>query len=79
MLEKIQLDTVESAGYCFQIDLAWRTVRAGFDVREVPITFTERVIGDSKMSGSIFKEAATLVPKWGFQARKRKLQKLRGK
>ncbi|TWS19838.1 polyprenol monophosphomannose synthase [Tsukamurella asaccharolytica] len=74
-LEGLGLDEVESLGYSFQIDLTWRAVQAGFTVVEVPITFTERVIGDSKMSGSIFKEAATLVPKWGFQARKRKLQK----
>ncbi|OCW87840.1 dolichol-phosphate mannosyltransferase [Nocardia farcinica] len=69
VLEKIQLDTVESAGYCFQIDLAWRTVRAGFDVREVPITFTEREIGVSKMSGGVMSEAFTMVARWGVQSR----------
>jgi dolichol-phosphate mannosyltransferase len=76
-LEGLGIDAVESYGYCFQIDLTWRAVQAGFTVREVPITFTERVIGESKMSGSIVKEAATKVPKWGWQARKRKLQGLR--
>lgn len=69
VLEKIELDTVESAGYCFQIDLAWRTVRAGFDVREVPITFTEREIGVSKMSGGVMSEAFTMVARWGLQSR----------
>ncbi|MET9326870.1 polyprenol monophosphomannose synthase [Tsukamurella sp. NPDC003166] len=78
-LEGLGLDQVESLGYGFQIDLTWRAVQAGFTVVEVPITFTERVIGDSKMSGSIVKEAATLVPKWGYRARKRKIARLLGK
>jgi len=69
VLEKIQLDTVESAGYCFQIDLAWRSVRAGFDVREVPITFTEREVGESKMSGGVMTEAFARVARWGIQSR----------
>ncbi|ASR03378.1 polyprenol monophosphomannose synthase [Gordonia sp. GONU] len=73
VLEKIQLDTVESAGYCFQIDLAWRTVRAGFDVREVPITFTERELGVSKMSGGVMSEAFTMVARWGIQSRLERL------
>lgn len=78
-LEGLGLDRVESYGYCFQIDITWRAVQAGFTVVEVPITFTERVIGESKMSGSIVKEAATKVPKWGWQARKRKLTRLLGR
>ena len=69
VLEKINLDTVESAGYCFQIDLAWRAVQAGFDVREVPITFTEREIGQSKMSGGVMSEAFINVARWGLAAR----------
>ncbi|MFW0794790.1 polyprenol monophosphomannose synthase [Gordonia sp. CPCC 205515] len=69
VLEKIELDSVESAGYCFQIDLAWRAVRAGFDVREVPITFTEREIGESKMSGGVMTEAFLMVARWGAQSR----------
>ncbi|MGC4932282.1 polyprenol monophosphomannose synthase [Gordonia sp. DT30] len=69
VLEKISLDTVESAGYCFQIDLAWRSVQAGFDVREVPITFTEREIGQSKMSGGVMSEAFVKVLRWGVQSR----------
>ncbi|MDS1113786.1 polyprenol monophosphomannose synthase [Gordonia westfalica] len=73
VLEKIELDTVESAGYCFQIDLAWRTVRAGFDVREVPITFTERELGVSKMSGGVMSEAFTMVARWGIQSRLERL------
>ncbi|GAB90964.1 polyprenol monophosphomannose synthase [Gordonia rhizosphera] len=73
VLEKIELDTVESAGYCFQIDLAWRSVRAGFDVREVPITFTEREIGESKMSGGVMTEAFVMVARWGAQSRLERL------
>ncbi|WP_408925739.1 polyprenol monophosphomannose synthase [Corynebacterium sp. YSMAA1_1_F7] len=65
VLEGIDLDAVDSAGYVFQVDLAWRAVEAGFDVREVPITFTEREIGDSKMSGNIVSEALLQVTKWG--------------
>lgn len=73
VLEKIDLPSVESAGYCFQIDLAWRAVRAGFDVREVPITFTEREIGESKMSGGVMTEAFLMVARWGMQSRLEKL------
>ncbi|GAC70264.1 polyprenol monophosphomannose synthase [Gordonia soli] len=73
VLEKIALDTVESAGYCFQIDLAWRTIRAGFDVREVPITFTEREIGTSKMSGGVMTEAFLMVARWGLESRREKI------
>ncbi|NDZ96853.1 polyprenol monophosphomannose synthase [Streptomyces sp. SID6673] len=69
VLEKIDLGSVESAGYCFQIDLAWRAVRAGFDVREVPITFTEREVGESKMSGGVMTEAFLMVARWGLESR----------
>lgn len=69
VLEAIDLDAVDSAGYVFQVDLAWRAVQEGFDVREVPITFTEREIGDSKMSGNIVGEAMMQVTKWGVEYR----------
>ncbi|WP_282938591.1 polyprenol monophosphomannose synthase [Corynebacterium auriscanis] len=69
VLEAIDLDAVDSAGYVFQVDLAWRAIEAGFDVREVPITFTEREIGDSKMSGNIVGEALVQVTKWGLAHR----------
>lgn len=78
VLEKIELDSVESAGYCFQIDLAWRAVRAGFDVREVPITFTEREIGESKMSGGVMTEAFLMVARWGATSRLERLRGTRG-
>ncbi|QTG80167.1 polyprenol monophosphomannose synthase [Arthrobacter crystallopoietes] len=72
-LKKIDLESVESVGYCFQVDLTWKTLKAGLDVREVPITFVEREFGDSKMSGGIVLESIILVTKWGLRSRWRKL------
>ncbi|NIH83508.1 polyprenol monophosphomannose synthase [Amycolatopsis granulosa] len=69
VLEKLPLEEIASRGYCFQIDLAWRTARAGFTVAEVPITFTEREIGQSKMSGTIIREALLRVGVWGARYR----------
>ena len=76
VLEKINMGNVASAGYCFQIDLAWRTIEAGFTVVEVPITFTERQVGDSKMSGAIVREALIRVTKWGLRRRGNQLKDL---
>lgn len=64
-LDKIGLDDVQSQGYCFQIDLALRALRAGLRVVEVPITFVERTHGASKMSGGVMFEAFRLVTGWG--------------
>ncbi len=72
-LKKIDLESVESVGYCFQVDLTWKTLKAGLDVREVPITFVEREFGDSKMSGGIVFESIILVTKWGLRSRWNKL------
>ncbi|MGW5351134.1 polyprenol monophosphomannose synthase [Streptomyces sp. NPDC004031] len=63
------MDDVASAGYCFQVDLAWRAVKAGFHVIEVPITFVERERGDSKMSRNIVAEAFLRVTAWGVSSR----------
>jgi dolichol-phosphate mannosyltransferase len=68
-LEGIDYRAVTSQGYCFQIDLAWRAVRAGYRVVEVPITFTDRVRGESKMSGNIVREALWRLTVWGVQHR----------
>jgi dolichol-phosphate mannosyltransferase len=68
-LRAIDLAAVESLGYCFQIDLALRAVRAGMQVVEVPITFTERTRGTSKMSRTIILEALWRVTRWGLAAR----------
>lgn len=76
VLRAIGLDDVESAGYCFQIDLAWRTLQRGFTVREVPITFTEREIGESKMDGGVIAESFLNVARWGIQGR---MAKFRGR
>ena len=70
-LDKIDIATVASQGYCFQVDLAWRAYRSGFRVVEVPITFAERERGASKMSSSIVREALWRVTVWGSQARLR--------
>ena len=64
-LRAIDLDTVESNGYCFQIDLLWRALQRGLVVREVPITFVEREAGTSKMSRRIVREALVNVARWG--------------
>lgn len=70
VLEAIDLDGVDSKGYCFQIDLTWRTICNGFTIAEVPITFTERELGVSKMSGSNIREALVKVTRWGIQGRR---------
>ncbi len=69
VLEKLDLPAIGSQGYCFQIDLAARTWRAGFRIIEVPITFAERERGQSKMSSRIVREALWRVTAWGVQAR----------
>ena len=56
VLEKIHFDDVRFVGYAFQIEMKYRTRRAGFKIVEVPIIFTDRELGVSKMSGRIFKE-----------------------
>ncbi len=67
VLEGIDLAELSDAGYIFQVDLAYRAVEAGFDVREVPITFTERALGESKLDGSFVKDSLVEVTKWGAQ------------
>jgi len=69
VLDDINVETVASTGYSFQVELAWRTYKAGFRMAEVPITFTEREHGVSKMSGNIFKEQLLRVTVWGVQSR----------
>ncbi|UOY02531.1 polyprenol monophosphomannose synthase [Blastococcus sp. PRF04-17] len=69
LIDRLPFDDVASQGYCFQVDWAWRAVRAGARVAEVPITFTERTFGRSKMSGSIVGEALVRVTVWGVRDR----------
>jgi dolichol-phosphate mannosyltransferase len=66
-LRRIDLEHIESRGYCFQIDMTLRVLDAGLSVAEVPIVFTDRVAGHSKMSGSIVLEAMLRVTGWGIQ------------
>jgi dolichol-phosphate mannosyltransferase len=61
VLESIALDQVQSTGYAFQIELTYRTLKKGFTVREIPIVFEDRRVGQSKMSRKIFLEALTMV------------------
>jgi dolichol-phosphate mannosyltransferase len=69
LIDKLPFDDVASEGYCFQVDWAWRAVRAGARVTEVPITFAERALGRSKMSSSIVGEALVRVTMWGIRDR----------
>lgn len=69
VLEKLDLSVVDSKGYCFQIDLTWRTINAGFVIVEVPITFVERELGVSKMNGSMMSEAVVKIAQWGVRGR----------
>ncbi len=61
VLEAIDLDQVRSSGYSFQIELKYRALRKGFVVKEIPIVFEDRRVGQSKMSRKIFVEALTMV------------------
>jgi dolichol-phosphate mannosyltransferase len=61
VLEAIDLDAVRSQGYAFQVELTYRALERGFTVREIPITFTERQVGSSKMSRRIVLEAIWVV------------------
>ncbi|GAA1227532.1 polyprenol monophosphomannose synthase [Prauserella halophila] len=76
VLSALPLDEIASAGYCFQIDLTLRTAEAGFDIVEVPITFTEREVGTSKMNGSIVGEAMLRVAQWGLHRRLGQVRRL---
>ncbi len=75
-LRQIGLDEVESAGYVFQTDLTVRTVRAGLRVVEVPITFIEREIGESKMDGDVVKESMRRITGWGLEHRRRQAEQI---
>lgn len=65
-LSRLALEDLDSRGYCFQIDMTRRAVRAGGKIVEVPIIFQERAAGDSKMSAAIILEALAKVTRWGL-------------
>jgi dolichol-phosphate mannosyltransferase len=66
-LVALDFHSVASQGYCFQIDMLWHAYTAGLRVAEVPITFVERVHGESKMSSGIVREAMARVTLWGVR------------
>ena len=68
-LKALDLTEVATQGYGFQVDMTWRTKRAGVTIAEVPIEFVERTHGQSKMSGFIVREAFTSVAKWAIAYR----------
>jgi dolichol-phosphate mannosyltransferase len=68
VLEALPLDEIDSKGYAFQIETTYRAIRKGFRVREVPITFVDRLEGGSKMSRAIVAEAIWKVPALRLQA-----------
>lgn len=65
-LNDVNLSSVSSQGYCFQVELAWRLEREGARVIEHPITFVERTKGRSKMHADIVAEALWRVTVWGI-------------
>ena len=65
-LRRLQPDTCNAAGYGFQVEMAWRASIAEMKVVEVPITFRDRIRGESKMDSRIAVEAMALVTKWGL-------------
>src|SRR5579875_2793333 len=72
-LERVGLDAIRSRGYAFQIELTYRALRAGCRVVEVPILFTDRTAGQSKMSRRILLEAVLRVPALRLAALARRL------
>jgi len=73
VLETIDLGSIHSKGYAFQIETTYRALRAGFRVREIPITFVDREAGGSKMSKTIVAEAVWKVPALRFAAMRGRL------
>jgi dolichol-phosphate mannosyltransferase len=71
VLERIDLDTVESQGYAFQVEMAYRVRQQGFKIVETPIIFMDRRVGKSKMSRAIFLEAFTYVLRARFGLNKK--------
>lgn len=67
VLESIDLDKVQSNGYSFQIEMTFKAYKKGFRIKEIPIVFMDRVMGKSKMSKKIVREAVTMV--WKLRLR----------
>jgi dolichol-phosphate mannosyltransferase len=69
-LETVHLERVQSLGYAFQVELAYRTLHAGLRVVEVPIEFVERERGDSKMTAEVARESLVRITRWGLDQRR---------
>lgn len=78
-LQRLNLDGIDSKGYVFQVDLAWRSEQAGLNIVEVPITFVEREVGASKMDSNIIFDSMSKVTRWGLKSHAEKLKKALGK
>lgn len=74
-LERIDVGSVDSIGYCFQVDLTLRVLDAGWGVIELPIVFRERTEGVSKMTGGIVLEAMGRVTRWAWERRTASLRR----
>jgi dolichol-phosphate mannosyltransferase len=68
-VRKIDPASCKASGYGFQVEMTWRTEQAGLEVVEVPITFRDRIVGQSKMNAMIALEAILLITKWGIADR----------
>lgn len=75
VLQKINLDKIRFIGYAFQIEMKYTAWKLGFTIREVPIIFTDRTVGESKMSSGIFKEAVLGVLSLRFRNIKKRHSK----
>jgi dolichol-phosphate mannosyltransferase len=71
VLQELDLDSMRAHGYAFQVETTYRALHAGFRVAEVPITFRDRRVGESKMSKAILAEAIWRVPAMRLQSRRR--------
>ncbi len=69
VIDAVEPATIDARGYAFQIELAWRAIKAGFRIVEVPITFRDRRVGSSKMTRSIVAEAVWRVPAMRLRGR----------
>jgi GT2 family glycosyltransferase len=74
VLRTVGLESVQSNGYCFQVEMAHRAWQEGFRLAEVPITFTDRVAGESKMDGRIVAEALVRVTGWALTGGRRRMR-----
>jgi dolichol-phosphate mannosyltransferase len=72
VLEELPVASVRSNGYCFQVEMVHKAWQEGFTVAEVPITFTERASGVSKMSKQIVAEALLRVTQWALTGGRRR-------